>query len=95
MSLQRTDVEKIAHLARLALEPEETEGFVADLSQILDLVGEMETADTDGVKLMAHPLDMVQRLRPDEVTETVQREILQPLGPQTESGFYLVPRVIE
>jgi len=95
MSLERADVEKIAHLARIALEPGEIEGLAASLSQILDLVGQMETVDTEGVTPMAHPLDMEQRLRADEVTEAVPREELQSLAPQAESGMYLVPRVIE
>ena len=44
---------------------------------------------------MAHPLDAHQRLRPDAVTETDQRELFQSTAPLTEAGLYLVPRVIE
>ena len=44
---------------------------------------------------MAHPLDAVQRLRPDQVSETDQREQFQAIAQKTEGGVYLVPQVIE
>jgi aspartyl-tRNA(Asn)/glutamyl-tRNA(Gln) amidotransferase subunit C len=95
MSLERAEVEKIAHLARLALDEDQIEGLAADLSRILELVEQMNAAGTEGVTPMAHPLEMSQRLRPDEVTESDQRERFQSVAPQTEGGLYLVPRVIE
>jgi aspartyl-tRNA(Asn)/glutamyl-tRNA(Gln) amidotransferase subunit C len=95
MFLQRADVEKIAHLARLAVSDEELDSVAADLSRILGLVEQMNAVDTDGVVPMAHPLHMAQRLRADEVTESNQRERFQAIAPLTEAGLYLVPRVIE
>ncbi len=95
MSLERADVLKIAHLARLAVSDEQADGLVRDLSNILDLVAQMDALDTAGVVPMAHPLDMVQRLRPDVVTETDRRAEFQALAPATEDGLYLVPKVIE
>ncbi len=95
MSLDRSDVEKIAHLARLALADEEKDGYVTDLSNILSLVEQMNAVETGGVMPMAHPLHMTQRLRSDEPTEPNQRERFQRIAPATEDGLYLVPKVIE
>ena len=95
MSLERADVEKIAHLARLEVGADEVESIATDLSNILDLVEQMSAVDTDGVVPMAHPLHMIQRLRADEVTEANRRETFQAIAPQTEGGLYLVPKVIE
>ena len=95
MSLEKTDVEKIAHLARLQLDEADIPETVTNLSRILELVAQMDAVDTDAVQPMAHPTDAVQRLRPDEVTETNQRERFQALAPQVEDGLYLVPKVIE
>ena len=95
MSLSSDDVEKIAHLARLAVNSNETGSLSRDLSNILDLVAQMEAVDTGGVLPMAHPLEMSQRLRLDEVTETNQRELYQSNAPQAEAGLFLVPKVIE
>ncbi|WP_133510843.1 Asp-tRNA(Asn)/Glu-tRNA(Gln) amidotransferase subunit GatC [Candidatus Thiosymbion oneisti] len=95
MSLDRTDVEKIAQLARLAVSDPEKEGYAVDLSKILDLVEQMNGVNTDRVTPLAHPLDMVQRLRPDEPTEPDQRDLFQRIAPAIKEGLYLVPKVIE
>jgi aspartyl-tRNA(Asn)/glutamyl-tRNA(Gln) amidotransferase subunit C len=95
MALDRSDVEKIAHLARLAVAPEACARYASDLSDILELVTQMDAVDTEGVAPMAHPLNMTQRLRPDLPTEPDQRERFQAIAPLTEAGLYLVPRVIE
>ncbi len=95
MSLEQADIEKIAHLARLALDPGDVPEYLRNLSSILDLVEQMNRVDTEGVQPMAHPLRMAQRLRPDEVTEPNQREKFQQIAPQVEAGLYLVPKVIE
>ncbi len=95
MPLSGKDVENIAHLARLALAEEDIPRYVRELSSILDLVEQLQRVDTAGVPPMAHPLDAHQRLRPDAVTETDQRELFQSTAPLTEAGLYLVPRVIE
>ena len=95
MSLSRSDVEKIAHLARLAVSDDDEDRYAADLSNILGLVEQMSAVDTRGVTPMAHPLRMVQRLRADEPTEPNQRERFQAIAPATDGGLYLVPKVIE
>lgn len=95
MSIERSDVEKIAHLARLEVAETDVPDYVRNLSNILDLVAQMDSVDTDNVEPMAHPMEMAQRLREDVVTETDQREHFQQIAPQTENGLYLVPKVIE
>ncbi len=95
MSLDRSDVEKIAHLARMALDESQIDNYASELSNILALVEQLEQADTSGIEPMSHPLHMAQRLRDDEVTETNRREANQAIAPQVENGLYLVPKVIE
>ena len=95
MALDAAQVEKIAHLARLGIEAEDIPDYARNLSDILAFVEQLEAVDTTSVVPLAHPLDAVQRLRADEVTETDQREVFQARAPQTEAGLYLVPKVIE
>ncbi|RUM94616.1 MAG: Asp-tRNA(Asn)/Glu-tRNA(Gln) amidotransferase GatCAB subunit C [Thiothrix sp.] len=95
MSLSNDEVEKIAYLARLQIDAKDVPQYTQDLSGILELVEQMEAVDTEGVKPMAHPQDITQRLRDDEVTETDQREKFQEIAPLTESGLYLVPKVLD
>ncbi len=95
MSLDAADVTKIAHLARLAITEHDISEYARNLSNILSFVEQMKAVDTTGVSPMAHPLDAAQRLRPDVVSETDQRESFQAIAPQVEAGLYLVPKVIE
>lgn len=95
MALTRREVDHIAHLARLAVSEAEAAEYVEKLSRILSFVDQLREVDTMGVEPMAHPLPMVQRLRPDVVTEVVARELFQRNAPHAEHGLYLVPRVIE
>jgi aspartyl-tRNA(Asn)/glutamyl-tRNA(Gln) amidotransferase subunit C len=95
VSLEPEDVEKIAHLARLRIEAQDIPGYARNLSEILALVERMNSIDTQGVQPMAHPQDIHQRLRADEITESDQRDRFQKNAPQIEAGLYLVPKVIE
>jgi aspartyl-tRNA(Asn)/glutamyl-tRNA(Gln) amidotransferase subunit C len=95
MALTPRDVEHIAHLARLEVSDDEIADYVDKLSNIIDLVAELGQLDTTDVVPMAHPLDMAQRLRGDEVTEADHRELYQDNAPATQHGYYLVPKVIE
>ena len=95
MSITKSAVERVAHLARIRVEPTEIETYARELSKILDLVGQMDSVPTDDIHPLAHPQDIELRLRQDEVTEMNSRERIQVIAPKTERGLYLVPRVIE
>ena len=95
MSLDKNDVEKIAHLARIAIADKDIPGYAESLSSILKLVEQMDAVNTDNVVPMAHSQDAYQRLREDVVTEENQREHFQKIAPAVENGLYLVPQVIE
>jgi len=95
MSLEKQDIEQIAHLARLGISDDDVPDYVRNLTNILDLVEQMNATDTEGVLPMAHPQDAHQRLRADEVTEINQREHFQKNAPEVEAGLFLVPQVIE
>jgi aspartyl-tRNA(Asn)/glutamyl-tRNA(Gln) amidotransferase subunit C len=95
LSISRDDIQHIAHLARLEMAEADVPEFASKLTDIIDMVNELAVVDTAGVVPMSHPLDMGQRLRPDEVTETVDRDTYQQNASEVEDGLYRVPRVIE
>ncbi|CAD5107994.1 Asp-tRNA(Asn)/Glu-tRNA(Gln) amidotransferase subunit GatC [Zestomonas carbonaria] len=95
MALERSEVEKIAHLARLGLDEADLPRTTETLNNILGLIDQMQAVDTDGIEPLAHPLEATQRLRPDVVTETDRRDAYQAIAPAVENGLYLVPKVIE
>ena len=95
MSITNADVQQAAHLARIGLDTNQIEHHRQDLRQILKLVEQINAVDTTGVEPLSNPLDSVQRMRDDQVTETNQRDKFQPLSAATGEKHYLVPKVIE
>ena len=95
MAFDKTEVEKVAQLARLHISDSEIDEVTGRITDILALIDQMQSVDTDAVVPLAHPLDLTQRLREDDVTETNRRDELQLLAPEVEEGLYLVPKVIE
>jgi aspartyl-tRNA(Asn)/glutamyl-tRNA(Gln) amidotransferase subunit C len=95
MSLNITDVKRVAHLARIDVSDLDAESYLVKLSGILGLIEQMQAVDTTGITPMSHSQDLTQRLREDIVTETNQRELFQSIAPAVENGLYLVPKVIE
>lgn len=95
MAFDKAEVEKIAQLARLYISDSEKDEVTGRIRDILALIDQMQSVDTDDVVPLAHPLDLTQRLREDDVTEFNRRGELQLLAPKVEQGLYLVPKVIE
>ena len=95
MSIEIDEVKKIAKLAALNVDDADIQSYATNLSNILDLVAQMDAVDTTGVTPMSHPFDVVQRLREDVVTDLNRREDFQAIAPAVEDGLYLVPKVLE
>lgn len=95
MSLSPEEVKQIAFLARLSIQEKNIEQYSQDLSNIFGLVEQMNAQDVENIEPMAHPQDAMQRLRDDVVTEVNQREKLMGNAPLTETGLFLVPKVLD
>lgn len=99
MALTAQDIARIAHLARLELQPEESERMQSRINGFFEIVEKMRAIDTGGVEPLAHPVAAVQdvqlRLREDVASEGDQREANQRSAPAVERGLFLVPKVIE
>lgn len=95
MTIDKNEIEKLARLARVAISDSDAVDVADRITRILDLVDQLQAVDTSGVAPMSNPLDSIQVLRADEVTEINQRELFQGIAPNAEQGLYLVPKVIE
>ena len=99
MSLTSQDIDRIANLARLALQPAEADHMREQINGFFSIVEAMQSVDTTGVQPLAHPVAAIQemalRLREDVVSEPNQREANQQSAPAVERGLFLVPKVIE
>ena len=95
MSLSDKELKEISYLARINIDKKDFPALNAELDQILNLFDKLNSADTDKVEAMSHPLNLSQPTRKDEVTESDQRSKLQASAPLVQSGLFLVPKVIE
>ncbi len=95
MSFDKSNLAKIARLARLNIAADDLNSYTQDINNILDLVDAMNSVNTDGIAPLAHPLEISARLRADEVTETDQRAHFQQQAPVIADGYYIVSKVIE
>jgi aspartyl-tRNA(Asn)/glutamyl-tRNA(Gln) amidotransferase subunit C len=95
MALSHDDIQRIAHLARIEITPDEATEVGKKLDAIFELIGRMRAVDTAGIVPMAHAQDVMLPLREDRVTEIDRRADFQNLGPAVRDGLYLVPKVIE
>ena len=99
MSLSAQDITRIAHLARLGLQAEESQRMLAQLNDFFSIVERMQAVDTQGVQPLAHPTSVIEdvalRLRADQASAVIDREANQRSAPAVENGLFLVPKVIE
>ena len=99
MALTPQDIQRIANLARLELQPAESERMLTQINGFFGIVDRMRAVDTTGVQPLAHPVAAFQevalRLRDDVASEPNQREANQRSAPAVERGLFLVPKVIE
>ena len=99
MSLNASEIQRIANLARLELTPDQSERMLTQINSFFEIVEQMRAVDTTGIEPLAHPVavmqDMALRLREDIASEPNQREANQQSAPAVERGLFLVPKVIE
>lgn len=94
-ALDTKEIQQLAQLARININDAMVDEVAGNIDNILELVDQLQSVNTEGVEPMSHPMDAVQRLRVDEVTENNQREALQAIAPATDKGLFLVPKVID
>jgi aspartyl-tRNA(Asn)/glutamyl-tRNA(Gln) amidotransferase subunit C len=92
--LTRADVEHVAKLARLALSDAELDEFTGQLAVILEHAAQVAALDTADVPATAHPLPLVNVLRPDIVRPSIDRDEVLAGAPETEDHRFRVPRIL-
>ena len=95
MSIEKQTIENLATLARLEIDDQRVEEISQRLGSVLELVDQLQAADTNNLMDNPKTPEATQRLREDKVTESDQRDAFQAIAPDTEDGLYLVPKVID
>lgn len=93
-ALTRKEVEDIALLARLHLEPEELERMQRDLAAILEHFGAIAAVDTTDVPPMTHAVPMELRLRADEPAPSLSADEALRGAPAREGDLFVVPAIL-
>lgn len=89
-----SEVEHVAHLARLDFDQEEKERFAKELNDILEFVAQLEEVDTTGVEPAYHALELKNVFREDRVEPSLPPEEALANAPEAEDGAFVVPRII-
>jgi len=95
MSAQEIDVKYVAHLARLALTPEEEKKLGAQLAQILTYIDKLKELDVSQVEPTAHAVPLANVTRPDEIQPSLPHEDAMRNAPAKANGLFLVPKIVE
>ena len=95
MKINKQDLKNISLLSKIKIDEDNSASLIADLESILNMVKKMEEIDTSSVETLSHPVTTTQTLREDELKDEIDREKLQKLTKEKNSGFYLTPKVIE
>jgi aspartyl-tRNA(Asn)/glutamyl-tRNA(Gln) amidotransferase subunit C len=95
MSVNREDVLKIAHLARLELSEDEVTKYTEQLNSILNYMEKLNELDTDKVEPMSHPHDIRNVLRADELKPSLPRGEAMRNAPKRSDIYFKVPKVLK
>jgi len=94
-AVEHEEIKRIAQLARLDLDPAETNDLATQLTDILRYMEQLNSVDTQGVEPLSHVHEIVNQLRADEVQSSLDRETALRNAPDADGTYFKVPRVIK
>jgi aspartyl-tRNA(Asn)/glutamyl-tRNA(Gln) amidotransferase subunit C len=93
--IHRTEVKRVASLARLSLSDEETDRLAREFDSFLGYIDTLREIDTDGVVPTAHPISLPTPTRPDRPAAAMDPELAVANAPEAAASAFLVPKVID
>ncbi len=95
MKISQEEIEKIAHLARLELQPDKVDDLKDSINRVLQWMEALNVVDTSEVEPLVHISKALNHFREDESKQTLDRSKALELGPDANEKFFKVPQVIE
>ncbi len=95
MKISRDEVLHVAKLARLHIEGQDVDQFAGQLGGILDYVDSLARVDTTDVPPTSHAVATKNAFRKDEPAGHLNAEEAAANAPESEDGYFIVPKVIE
>tara|TARA_B100000029_G_scaffold449276_1_gene472329 strand:- start:1086 stop:1373 length:288 start_codon:yes stop_codon:yes gene_type:complete len=95
MSIDNQTVRKVSKLAKIKINEKEETKFIEELNNILGWVDELKKVDTDQIEPMLSVFNESMVMRKDEVSSEISDELVLKNAPESKSGFFVVPKVVE
>jgi aspartyl-tRNA(Asn)/glutamyl-tRNA(Gln) amidotransferase subunit C len=95
MAAAEIDIQYVAHLARIALMPDEEKKLAAQLGGILGYIEKLKELDVTNVEPTAHAVPMVNVTRADEIRPSLPDDEAMRNAPKQASGLFMVPKIVE
>ncbi|MEQ9303100.1 MAG: Asp-tRNA(Asn)/Glu-tRNA(Gln) amidotransferase subunit GatC [Marinoscillum sp.] len=95
MKIDKATLQKIAHLARIEIDPAKEESYIKDLEEILTWVEKLNELNTDGVEPLTNMSFEINAFRSDEQSNTISHERALKNAPKKDSDYFRVPKVLE
>ena len=95
MSVDNQTVRKVSKLAKIKINEKEETKFIEELNNILGWVDELKKVDTDQIEPMLSVFNESMVMRKDEVSSDISEELVLKNAPESKSGFFVVPKVVE
>jgi aspartyl-tRNA(Asn)/glutamyl-tRNA(Gln) amidotransferase subunit C len=95
MAASDFNIQYVAHLARIALTPDEEKTLAAQLGNVLGYVEKLGQLDVSNVEPTAHAVPLINVTRADETGESLSQEEALKNAPAKANGLFIVPRIVE
>jgi aspartyl-tRNA(Asn)/glutamyl-tRNA(Gln) amidotransferase subunit C len=92
--LSRSDVEHVAHLARLGLTDDELTLLQGQLNHILEQYAKLAELDTEAIPPTAQTIELENILREDVVTPSLPVDEVLRNAPDAAGGYIVVPAIL-
>ena len=95
MSIDNQTVRKVSKLAKIKINEKEESKLIEELNNILGWVDELKKVDTEKIEPMLSVFNESMVMRKDEVSSEISDELVLKNAPESKSGFFVVPKVVE
>jgi aspartyl-tRNA(Asn)/glutamyl-tRNA(Gln) amidotransferase subunit C len=89
------DIKYVAHLARIALSPEEEQKLGTQLQNILGYIEKLNELNVSNIEPTAHAIPLLNVTRTDEIRPSISNEDALRNAPSKANGLFLVPKIVE
>ena len=95
MPITSKQIIQISNLARIKIEKDQVHILTEKIGEIISFVDKLKTIDTNEIEPLLNPLDAIQKLRSDKITEIDESENFLGIAPSVSKNLFVVPKVLD